>query len=457
MKNRLTYMMTLLAAGVLLFSCGPKSSSTQKGAEAAAAISDDSLLTLLQYQTFQYFWEAAEPTSGLARERIHMDGVYPQNDQEVVTLGGSGFGVMAILVGIERGFITREEGFARLRQNVDYLTRADRFHGAWPHWLYGPTGKVQPFSPKDDGGDLVETAFMIQGLLTVAEYFKNGSTEEQQLVTDIHRLWEEVEWDWYTQGKNVLYWHWSPNVGWEMNFAVGGYNECLIMYVLAASSPTHPIRPEVYHQGWARGGAIANDTTYYDLPTILDFYEHSDDPTGPLFWAHYSYLGLNPKGLKDNYADYWQINRNQALMHYRYALDNPKGFEGYGEKQWGLTSSYSVNGYAGHHPGGEDLGVISPTAALSSFPYTPEESMRFLRYLYTEADTLVGKYGPYDAYSQTHRWFLPRYLAIDQGPIPVMVENYRTGLLWGLFMKNEDVQRGLKSLGFTVDPATESR
>jgi hypothetical protein len=309
---------------------------------------------------------------------------------------------------------------------------------------------VQPFGTKDNGGDLVETAFMIEGLLTVAEFFRDGNEPEKQLVKDISKLWQEVEWDWYTKGgENVLYWHWSPNYGWEMNFPVGGYNECLIMYVLAASSPTHPIRPEVYHDGWALKGAIARDTVYYGLRTILNFYQFSNDPTGPLFWAHYSYLGLNPKGLKDKYADYWQLNQNQALIHYRYALENPKGYAGYGEKQWGLTSSYSLNGYAGHHPGEEDLGVISPTAALSSFPYTPVESMRFLRYLYNEADSLIGEYGPYDAYSNTHKWYVPRYLAIDQGPIPVMIENYRSGMLWKLFMKNEDVQRGLKRLGFT--------
>lgn len=443
----------ILVAGIILGSCNPRTSSTQKGASTPSVMSDDSLLTLLQHQTFRYFWDAAEPTSGMARERIHLDGDYPQNDQDVVTLGGSGFGVMVILTGIERGFITREQGLARLQQIVAYLARADRFHGAWPHWLDGPTGKVKPFSKKDDGGDLVESAFMIQGLLTVAEYFRNGNDAEQQLVADITRLWHEVEWDWYTQGKDVLYWHWSPNYAWEMNFPVGGYNECLIMYVLAAASPTHPINPEVYHKGWARDGAIANDTVFYDLPTVLDFYEHGSDPTGPLFWAHYSYLGLNPKGLKDRYADYWELNRNHAMMHYRYAVDNPKGFEGYGEKQWGFTSSYSVRGYAGHHPGDSDLGVISPTAALSSFPYTPEESMKFLRYLYEEADTLIGEYGPYDAYSHTHKWLLPRYLAIDQGPIPVMVENYRTGIFWDLFMKNEDVQKGLQLLGFTHDPA----
>ncbi len=452
MKKKTTLLILLfLSAACFHFSCnrGKTGSST----DSSLLLSDDSLLTLVQYQTFRYFWDGAEPVSGMARERIHMDNDYPQNDQEVVTLGGSGFGVMAILVGIDRGFISRDEGFARYRQIVDYLDKADRFHGVWPHWLDGPTGKVKPFSKKDDGGDLVESAFMIQGLLTVAEYFKSGNEAEKQLVADIIRIWHEVEWDWYTQGKEVLYWHWSPNYAWEMNFPVGGYNECLIMYVLAAASPTHPIRPEVYHKGWARNGAITNDTVYYDLPTVLDFYEHGGDPIGPLFWAHYSYLGLNPRGLKDTYADYWELNRNHALIHYRYALDNPKNFEGYGEKQWGLTSSYSLNGYAGHHPGSEDLGVISPTAALSSFPYTPEESMKFLRYLYEEADSLVGKYGPFDAYSQTAKWVIPRYLAIDQGPIPVMIENYRTGLLWNLFMKNEDVQRGLQVLGFTSDPA----
>lgn len=455
MKKNLLYIALLFITATLFTACNSGNKKTAETVADGKLSIEDSLLNVVQYQTFQYFWDGAEPVSGMARERIHMDNIYPQNDQDVVTLGGSGFGVMAILVGIDRGFINREQGLERFQQIVAYLGKADRFHGAWSHWLDGPTGKVHPFSPKDDGGDLVETAFMIQGLLTVAEYFKDGNTEEQKLANDIQKLWEEVEWDWYTQGEDVLYWHWSPNYGWEMNFPVGGYNECLIMYILAASSPTHPITSSVYDKGWALDGAIANDTVYYGLSTVLNFYEHNDDPTGPLFWAHYSYLGLNPKGLKDKYADYWKLNVNQASIHYRYALDNPKGYKGYGEKQWGFTSSYSVNGYAGHHPGESDLGVISPTAALSSFPYTPKESMQFLKYLYLEADSLIGEYGPYDAYSQTDNWYLPRYLAIDQGPIPVMIENYRSGLLWNHFMQNKDVQQGLKKLGFESPYLTE--
>jgi len=411
-------------------------------------ISEDSLLTLVQYQTFNYFWEGAEPISGMARERIHLDGIYPQNDQNVITSGGSGFGIMAILIGIERDFISREEGLDRLQKIVGFLENADRFHGVWPHWWYGDTGKVKPFSKKDDGGDLVETSFLIQGLLCTRQYFKEGSEEEKQLANRIDQLWLEVEWDWHTKGnEDVLYWHWSPNYEWDMNFAVRGYNECLIMYVLAASSPTHPVQEEVYHEGWARDGEIISNREYLGFKTVLDHYETNDSPVGPLFWAHYSYLALDPGKLHDQYADYWELNKNHALMHYTHCLKNPNGYKGYGSNCWGLTSSYSINGYSGHRPD-NDLGVISPTAALSSFPYTPEESMQFLKFLYLDADTLIGKYGPYDAFSIENSWYLPRYLAIDQGPIPVMIENYRTGFIWDLFMSCQEIQTGLTKLGF---------
>jgi hypothetical protein len=434
-----------MAAFMVMTACTPPTKKEQQ----QVSISDDSLLTRVQYETFQYFWDNAEPTSGLAPERTHMDNIYPQNDKHVVTTGGSGFGLMAILVGIERGFITRQQGFERFNHIVHYLDTAERFHGAWPHWLDGQTGKTKPFSPKDDGGDLVETAFLVQGLLTVREYFKDGSEEEKALASKIDKLWREVEWSWYQNGKDVLYWHWSPKHNWEMNFPVGGYNECLIMYVLAAASPTYPISPDAYHKGWARNGAIKTDRKFYDLETVLDHYEHSDDAVGPLFWAHYSYLGLDPRNLKDQYGDYWLLNKNHALIHYRYCVDNPKGYKGYGENCWGLTSSYSMKGYAGHQPDG-DLGVISPTAALSSFPYTPEESMKFLKFMYApERDSLIGTYGPYDAFSFSSNWYLPHYLAIDQGPIPVMIENHRTGLLWKLFMGAPEVQEGLRKLGFT--------
>ncbi|WP_424987324.1 glucoamylase family protein [Flagellimonas alvinocaridis] len=448
---RLILISIALAVASLVMGCNGQKTKKEKSVadntSATKAYSDEELLDSVQYQTFNYFWDGAEPISGLARERFHMDNVYPNHDKDIITTGGSGFGLMAILVGVERKFITRQQALERFEKIVGFLERADRFHGAWPHWLL-PSGKVTPFSKKDNGGDLVETAFLVQGLLAVKEYFKDGNERELKLADKIQKLWEGVEWDWYTKnGEDVLYWHWSPEYNWEMNFPVGGYNECLIMYVLAAASPTHSIKKSVYEKGWALNGKITNDTTYYGLETELNHYEHDKAQVGPLFWAHYSYLGLNPKGLTDQYADYWKLNVNHAMIQYKYAVDNPKGYKGYGENCWGLTSSYSIKGYAGHRPG-MDLGVISPTAALSSMPYTPKESMQFLRFIYTKQDSLVGKYGPYDAFSLENNWYLPRYLAIDQGPIPVMIENHRSGLLWKLFMANTDVQKGLDKLGF---------
>lgn len=438
-------LVMLLIAGCSTGQKQPAEASTE-----ISKISDDSLLTKVQYHTFQYFWDGAEPTSGGARERFHADGVYPENDKHVITSGGTGFGVMAILVGIERNFITRKQGFERFQHFVTWLEKAESFHGVWPHWWNGETGKVKPFSPNDDGGDLVESSYLAQGLLCVREYFKNGSEEEKALANRIDALWKNIEFDWHRQnGKNVLYWHWSPDKAWKMNFPVEGYNECLIMYVLAAASPTHGIPAEVYHEGWARSGKMKNDPDHSQYGLHLDL-KHNGAPQygGPLFWSHYSFLGLDPRKLKDRYADYWQHNVNHTLINYNYCVENPKQYQGYGKDCWGLTASYSVNGYAAHSPQ-EDLGVISPTAAISSLPYTPEESMRAIRHFYEDhGDRIFGEYGFYDAFSEHHNWYPKRYLAIDQGPAVVMIENYRSGLLWKLFMSAPEVQDGLKQLGF---------
>lgn len=440
----------LILSFISLFLCITSCSKGDKG--RIPILTTDSLLTLVQYRTFQYFWEGAEPVSGMARERIHIDGVYPENDMNVITTGGSGFGVMAILSGIQRGFISRSDALKRFRTIVDFLDKADKFHGAWPHWLYGETGKVKPFSPRDNGADIVETAYLIQGLLTVREYFKNGNDDEIKLSEDIDRLWRGVEWNWFTKGgENVIYWHWSPDYSWEMNFPVQGYNECLILYILAASSPTFSVDPSVYHMGWARNGAIISDREAYGLKLYLR-HNFAEEYGGPLFWAHYSYLGLNPRGLSDKYADYWKLNVNQTLINYKWCIENRLKYKGYSASRWGLTASYSVNGYAAHAPGEKnDLGVISPTAAISSLPYTPDESMEALRdFYYNLGDKIFGKFGFYDAFSEQNNWFPERYLAIDQGPQMVMIENYRSGLLWNLFMGCPEIQQGLYKLGFQI-------
>jgi hypothetical protein len=447
MKSRNAAALALIL--FLCTSCYNTKKATSNNTMLSLQQADTSLFRMVQQQTFQYFWDGAEPVSGLARERFHADDNYPDSDKNIVTSGGSGFGVMALLVGIERNFITRQQGVKQFEKILHFLETADRFHGAWPHWWNGETGKVKPFGRKDNGGDLVETSFMVQALLCMRQYFANGSVAEKQLAARADRLWKEVEFDWYRNGKNVLYWHWSPTYGWEINFAVHGYNECLIMYVLAAASPTHGVPAEVYHEGWAENGKITVSKKSFDYTLQL---QHQGNPLngGPLFWAHYSYLGLDPRGLKDKYADYWNETSSHAHINYQWCVNNPKKFKGYGPDSWGLTSSYSVQGYAGHAPSNEnDLGVISPSAALSSFPYTPVQSMAAMKNWYNnKRDKLWGPYGFYDAFSETDNWYLPHYLAIDQGPIVVMMENYRSGLLWKLFMSCPEIKQGLLKLGF---------
>lgn len=404
-------------------------------------LSDDSLMTLVQKQTFKYFWDYAHPVSGLARERSN-------GDDEIVTIGGSGFGVMAIIVGVERGFVTRKEGAERMLKIVRFLNDkdTDSYHGMWAHWMNGETGTTIPFSRKDDGADIVESAFMFEGLLAAHQYFNQNNPVERSIRGIINGLWRQAEWNFFTKGEDVLYWHWSPNNGWAMNHQIKGHNECHIAYILAASSPTYPIAESVYHKGWASSNTFLNGREYYDIKLPLG---SNHGMGGPLFFTHYSYMGLDPRGLKGRYADYEEQMKAHALINRTYCIENPKGYKGYGKKCWGLTASDGDKGYSAHSPG-NDRGVISPTAALSSIPYTPEYSLDAMRYFYEElGDRLWGEYGFKDAFNLTVDWFAPSYLAIDQGPIVVMIENYRTGLIWKLFMSHPDIQNGLRRLGFT--------
>ncbi|HWK06247.1 MAG TPA: glucoamylase family protein [Puia sp.] len=404
-------------------------------------LSDSALLDLVQKQTFRYFWDFAHPVSGMARERSNE--VYNYGN-EVVTTGGTGFGAMAIIVATDRKWISRDTAARHLLKMVNFLEKANSYHGVFPHWMDGATGKTIPFSRKDDGADLVETSYLFEGLLCVRQYFNQDNPVEQELRNRIGWLWNDIEWNWFTKGgEEVLYWHWSPNNGWAMNFPLRGYNECLITYVLAASGERYPISPSVYHRGWAQSIFFKNGKTFYGYQLPLGF-----DYGGPLFFTHYSFLGLDPHGLKDEYADYWKQNKNHTLINRAYCVENPKKFKGYGENCWGLTAGDTYDGYDAYSPT-NDKGTITPTAALSAFPYTPEYSMQALKHFYKDlGDKTWGPYGFTDAFNETQNWYAGSYLAIDQGPEIVMIENYRSGLLWRLFMSCPEIQGGLQKLGF---------
>lgn len=404
-------------------------------------ISDDALLTLVQQQTFKYFWDFGHPVSGLARER--------NSSGDVVTMGGSGFGVMALVTGINRGFITRQQGLNRMQTIVGFLkNNAQKFKGAFPHWMNGATGAVVPFSPNDNGADLVETSFLMMGLLTARQYFNGVDATETNLRNDINSLYNAVEWNWFRKNnENVLYWHWSPNFNWNINLQIRGWNECLITYVLASSSSTYGIPASVYTNGFANNGTppFTNGNNYYGIQLPL-----GEANGGPLFFAHYSFLGINPNGLNDTYANYLTQNTNHTKINYEYCKANPRGRFGYSDSCWGLTASDIPNGYTASSPN-NDVGVIAPTAALSSFPYTPTESMKALKFFYYAlGDKLWKEYGFVDAFSLNNLWFANSFLAIDQGPIIVMIENYRSGLLWNLFTSCPEIKNGMRALGFTA-------
>lgn len=402
-------------------------------------ISDNALLDLVQQQTFKYFWDFGHPTSGLARER--------NTSGDLVTSGGSGFGIMAIVTAIHRNFITRAEGLGRMQKMVSFLKNtAQKFHGAFPHWLNGNTGVVIPFSAKDNGADLVETSYLIQGLLTARQYFNGADAVETVLRNDINAIYNGVEWSWFRKNdENVLYWHWSPNYNWEMNQQIKGWNEALITYVLAASSPASSIPKIVYDNGWASNGGMRNGNTYLGIVLPL-----GPPSGGPLFFEHYSFLSINPNGLTDQYANYQTQGVNHTKINYEYCRANPKGYYGYSSACWGLTASDIPNGYTASSPT-NDVGVIAPTAALSSMPYTPTESMNALRFFYYKlGDKIWKEYGFVDAFKLSDPWFANSFLAIDQGPIIVMIENHRSGLLWNLFTSCPEVKNGMSALGFTA-------
>ncbi|MBD2703698.1 Ig-like domain-containing protein [Spirosoma sp. BT702] len=402
-------------------------------------ISDEALLDLVQKQTFKYFWDFGHPVSGLARER--------DASGDVVTSGGTGFGIMAIVTAINRQFISRADGLARSLKIANFLkNNAKRYHGAFPHWLNGATGATVPFSAKDDGADLVETSYLMQGLLTARQYFNSPTNADEIAFRQVvNELWDGVEWNWFTKNgaETNLYWHWSPNYNWDMNLPIRGWNEALITYVLAASSNKSAIAKTVYDNSWAQNGKMANGNSYYDIKLPL-----GPAYGGPLFFSQYSFLGINPHDLKDAYADYWAQNTAHSLINYTYCKTNPKQFNGYSADCWGLTASDQQDGYSARDPN-NDNGTIAPTAALAAMPFTPTESMQALRFFYYKlGDKIWKQYGFVDAFNLTTIWFANSFLAIDQGPIIVMIENQRSGLLWNLFMSCPEVKKGMKNLGF---------
>tara|TARA_R110002126_G_scaffold291587_1_gene453974 strand:+ start:10739 stop:12103 length:1365 start_codon:yes stop_codon:yes gene_type:complete len=441
-RNLLKQFLIVFLVGFTFFSCDNKKSA--KKTSVSKEIAFKALLDTVQSNTFKYFWDFAEPISGMARERSHKDA-FEGKSRNIITIGGSGLGISSFPTAVTRGWISREDAVNRLLKITKFLENCEKFHGAFAHWYYADSKKVHAFSDLDNGGDIVETALLIQGIIINKQFFTANNPLEISLREKLDAIWKSVEWDWYTQNKKSITWHWSTNFGFEKDLPVSGWNEALIVYVLAASSPTHTIEKETYTNGWTRNGEMKNGKSFYNHQLFL-----GEDYGGPLFLSQYSFMGIDPRSLKDEFcANYFEQNRNHSLINYEYCIDNPKNFKGYSENCWGLTASDNFEGYSAHSPS-NDISIITPTAALSSFPYTPAESKKALNHFYFDLkDKIWGDYGFYDAFSIEKDWYSKGYLAIDQGPIVGMIENYRTQQLWNLFMSDSDIKKGLIKLGFT--------
>lgn len=409
-----------------------------------SAISDSALLDMVQKQTFKYFWDFGHPVCGMALERNN-------GDNNVVTSGGSGFGIMSMIVAANRGFIPRTDAVTRLNTIVNFLTtKCQRWHGAFSHWINGSTGATVAFG-NNNGADIVETSYLLEGLLCARQYFNsNSNAAEMKLRDSINSIWNAVDWNWFTQNgaQKAIYWQYNPsytNTSDIWSIPVSGWNEALITYVLAASSTTHFIAKDVYDKGWANNGSIKNGASYYGITLPL-----GPAYGGPLFLSQYSFIGIDPNGLSDAYANYQTQNVNHTKINYNYCVTNPKSYFGYSNICWGLTASDISGGYNANSPT-SDLGVISPTAAISSMPYSPTESMNALRFFYYKlGDKIFKDYGFIDAFSLHTLWFAGSYLAIDQGPIICMIENYRSKLLWNLFTGCPEIKSGMRALGFAA-------
>ncbi|HTW49155.1 MAG TPA: glucoamylase family protein [Acidobacteriaceae bacterium] len=399
-------------------------------------MSDDELLTMVQEASFRYYWEAAEPHSGMTRES------QPGAD-DVIALGASGFGVMAIVVGAERGFITRSQALDRLLQITAFLEKADRFHGAWPHFLSGSTGHVLPvFGMYDDGADLVETSFLMEGLLTARQYFKSDGASGKELYDRITRLWQGVEWNWFASmpTHDALWWHWSPDYSFYIANRLTGWNEVMITYLEAIASPTHSIPASDYYTGWTGepvGTPYSNNATYFGIAPKV-----GSGTGGPLFFTDYSYMGFDPHALTDRFTNYFDHNRNQALINQAYCIHDPNHWKGYGADTWGITAVDGPDGYVPYEPTEQlDDGTIAPTGAISAMAYTPEQSMLALRHFYRDLGAQVwGIYGFRDAFNLQQNWYSGITMGLNQAPMAVMIENYRSGSIWKNYMANPEIQ-----------------
>ena len=397
-----------------------------------------------QKKIISLFYEGADPTTGMAYNNPKY--------KETLTTGASGMGVMCIVAGVERGWIDRAAGAEHIAKMTRFLKKATRFEGAWSHWYY-TNGAPYPFGNQVAAGEIVETAFMMGGLLTACEYFTGNSDAEKEIRENTQYFWETINWKKFIKG-DKLYWIWhSDKVGQnnELELQMIGWNECLLIYILGMAAPDHLKIPQsIYSTSW-KGWNFATPSrkTYgYLMPLGTEY-------GGSLFLSQYSFLGLDPRLMEDNDVYYWTQNVSHTMINRHYCIFEAPAEYNYSELNWGLTACGgcgSNSDYKGRRPFQDDDGVIAPTASISAYPFTPFYSTQVMFNMSKNFPNLNGEYGFSISYSPSEKSVGTDYLAMEHAPMAIMIENYRTGLIWNLLMKNEYVQKGLQLAGMKSQP-----
>ena len=440
---------------VLLSSCQQTSENT-----ASMQVENSSqFLHDLQERTFHYFWDLTDHETGLVPDRAPT--------ASFSSVAATGFGLTAYIVGVERDFISREEAATRVLNTLKFHYEAPQgeqvsgiigYKGFFYHFLDPATGHRF----KEVELSTIDTGLLMAGILSCQSYFNRPNATEKAIRELADKLYRRVEWDWALNDNGTLSMGWFPEKGF-IEHSWQGYNEAMILLVLAIASPTHPIPAESWTK-WTKTYRWANFQGY----EYVNF--------GPLFGHQYSHMYVDFRGIQDEYMrskgiDYFENSKRATLANRAYCIENPGGFIGYGPDLWGLTACDGpFNGeketaigavqFAGYWARAaaineiRDDGTIAPTAAGGSLAFTPQESLAALMHMKNEyGDRLYGEYGFKDAFNLTYPeqsgWFDKDYLGIDQGPILIQAENYRTELIWSIMKENPYIVEGLKKAGFT--------
>lgn len=433
-------ILTISLLSGLIFLAGYTNCITQLDKEEKRFQKDREIFEETHKASFMYFWELGHPVSGLTPRKSLANKRYD------IGVGASGFGIQAVIVGVHRGWVSREEVLDRLLKITKFLENtAVRFHGVFPHLLHGETGEIIVFGGQD-GADIQETSNLMMGLLMARTYFDRDTPKEVQLRNEINKLWEAVDYRVH-EYQDALWWNHSDsqeeNNG--LKLLMKGYTESMTSYVLALGHPTHGIQTSSY-KGYVEGKNFVNGKEYYGY--TLDV----GKPTGgPLYLAQTPFLALDPRDMQDQYTYYWSRSIAHSLINYAYCVDYAPAEYKYSEGDWGLTASQVPSedgGYNNMAGPKKDTGTIAPSAALGVFPYVPYQSMMALRNFYeNHKEGLWAEYGFKDSYSMYRDWYSDRYLGLDQGRTVIMMENYRSGLFWELSKKVPELQVAKEKMG----------